>query len=129
MTSEDYLDMLVFILVCYLWEVVFEYESKPMSEELFGPEEDSKSTIKFLVNVIHDINFNIFHLDYLLAAVTFVIWTRYILMLRLSDTFGHVLIMIYEMLKTIILFQIIFFLVLITFSCIATLTLTYMENY
>ena len=41
LVNADYLDLLVFILVCYLWEVVIEYENKPISEILFGPEEDS----------------------------------------------------------------------------------------
>ena len=50
-------------------------------------------------------------------------------MLRLSQTFGHLLIIIQEMFKTIVVFLFIFMLVLVTFSCMATLTLTSLENY
>ena len=74
--------------------MVVEYESKPVEETLFGPDEDQKSSVRFSVNVIHDINQDIFHLDYLLAFVTFVIWIRSINMLRLLQTFGHLLIII-----------------------------------
>lgn len=40
LANADYLDLIVFFLVCYLWEVVVEYENKPVGETLFGPDED-----------------------------------------------------------------------------------------
>ena len=48
-------------------------------------------------NVIYDITKDIFHLDYLMAAVTAPLWLRSNMMLRLTETFGPLLVMIFEM--------------------------------
>ena len=72
---------------------------------------------------------DIFHLDYLLAAVTAVLWFRANMMLRLTETFGPLLVMIYRMALLVIVFLFIYLLGLLTFACVATLTLTSNPNY
>ena len=79
--------------------------------------------------MIYDITHDIFHLDYLMAALTAILWIRANMMLRLTETFGPLLVMIYRMIKLVIVFLFIYMLGLITFSCVATLTLTSNPNF
>ena len=80
-------------------------------------------------NVIYDITKDIFHLDYLMAAVTATLWLRSNMMLRLTETFGPLLVMIFEMGKLVIVFLFIYMLGLLTFSCVAALTLSVNPNF
>ena len=128
-TVSDILDICIFLAVCYLWSVVQAYDHSEVSEELFGPEEDSRSEIKFVASVIYDIVNDIFHLDYLLAAVTALLWMRCIILLRLTETFGPMLVMIYRMMVIVLTFLFIYFLGILTLSCIATLTLNSNPNF
>ena len=129
MTTADYLDISLFLMVAYVWYVIELYMHTDIKEELFGPEDDSKPEIKFVDNVIYDIVYDIFHLDYLLAAVTAVLWLRANLMLRLTETFGPLLVMIYRMALLVVVFLFIYLLGLLTFACVATLTLTSNPNF
>ena len=101
----------------------------PIKEELFGPEEDSKSEIRFVDNVIYDITNDIFHLDYLMAAVTAAMWLRCCILLRLTETFGPLLSMIVKMFIIFIQFFIIYALGIVVFSSVATLTLSSNPNF
>lgn len=49
-------------------------------------------------NIIYDIENNIFHTDYLLAAITAMFWFRTIMLLQLSAYFGPIIAMIWAML-------------------------------
>ena len=129
LTNADLLDILVFIMIVWIWETVTVYENTDIKEELFGPEEDSNPEVKFVDNVIYDIVNDIFHLDYLMAAVTAVLWIRSIVLLRLTETFGPMLVMIYRMFLIVLVFLFIYFLGILTFSCIAALTLTTNPNF
>ena len=80
-------------------------------------------------NVVFNILDDTFHLDYLMAALTAVFWIRCILLLRLSETFGPNIVMIGAMLKIMAVFFVIFVLGLITFSSIASLTLSESANF
>lgn len=80
-------------------------------------------------NVIYDITHDIFHLDYLMAAVTAILWLRFNLMLRVSETFGPLLVMIYRMAELVIVFLFVYLLGLLTFACVAALTLTENPNF
>ena len=128
-TSADYLDIFVFLMVAWVWETIEVYSHSDIKEELFGPEEDSKPTIRFVDNVIYDITNDIFHLDYLMAAVTAILWIRCNMMLRLTETFGPLLVMIWKMAQLVVVFLFIYMLGLLTFACVATLTLTSNENF
>ena len=116
-------------MVGWVWEVIEVYMHTDIKEELFGPEEDSKPEIKFVDNVIYDIVHDIFHLDYLMAAITAILWFRSNMMLRLTETFGPLLVMIYRMALLVIVFLFIFLLGLLTFACVATLTLSANPNF
>ena len=79
--------------------------------------------------MIYDITNDIFHLDYLMAVVTATLWIRCIFLLRLTESSGPMLVMIYEMLVLSAIFLFVYFIGIITFSCIATLTLTTNPNF
>ena len=80
-----------------------------------------------------NISFNIiddtFHFDYLMAAITAIFWLRVIVLLRLSETFGPLLVMIVAMFKIMLTFFVIYFLGLLTFASVATLTLSESTNF
>ena len=64
-----------------------------------------------------------------MAAITAAFWIRCIVILRLSETFGPLLVMVVAMLKIMLTFFVIFFLGLLTFSSVATLTLAESVNF
>lgn len=129
LTVSDYLDIFVFLMVVWTWETIEVYINSDLKEELFGPEEDKLPNIKFVGNVIYDIVNEIFHLDYLLAAVTAILWIRFNMMLRVTELFGPLLVMIYRMAQLVVIFLFIYLLGLLTFACVATLTLTDNPNF
>ena len=96
---------------------------------MFGPEEDKSNEIRLIDNIFYDIENDIFHLDYLFGAITALLWIRCILLLRLTLTFGPMLVMIYRMILIVATFLIIYFLGLVAFACVATMTLQPLENY
>ena len=78
-------------------------------------------------NIILDIENNIFNIEFLLAAITALFWFRCLLLLRLSQSFGPLLEIIYAMLVVFSQFIILFIIELVTFSSIASLTMS--ENH
>ena len=126
-TLSDIIDLTLTVMVFSLWVVVLDYESLDLNEPLFGPEEDKQTAIRFAGNVIYDITNDIFHLDYLVAFVTAAFWFRCIILLRLTETFGPMLVMIWRMLTIVFSFLLIYILGLLTFASIATLTLHEIE--
>lgn len=78
-------------------------------------------------NIISDIENNIFNIEFLLAAITALFWFRCLLLLRLSQSFGPLLEIIYAMLVVFSQFIILFIIELVTFSSIASLTMS--ENH
>jgi len=105
------------------------YATSDLKAPFFSPEEDKIEEIKFIGNVIYDITNDIFHVDYLMAAVTAVLWVRCIILLRLTESFGPLLVMIYRMAQLVGTFMIIYLLGLLTFASIATLTLHENPNF
>jgi hypothetical protein len=96
-TTANFVDMSIFILAIVMWTVVDYYKGKELKVEMFGTELDKEPDVKFLGNVIYDISMDIFHLDYLMAAITAALWFRCIILLRLTESFGPLLTMIYRM--------------------------------
>ena len=128
-TITDSLDFIIFVLVTWFWVIVEGYETTDLKEPFFSPEEDKIQAIKFIGNVIYEIYNDIFHADYLLAAITAALWLRCIILLRLTETFGPLLIMIYRMAQLVASFFVIYMLGLLSFSCVATLTLHENRNF
>ena len=128
-TTADYLDIFIFLMVVWVWETIEVYMHTDIKSELFGPEEDSKPTIRFVANVIYDITNDIFHLDYLMAAITAVLWVRCNMMLRSTEFFGPLLVMIWKMAKLVAQFLVIYLLGLLTFACVGTLTMSSNDNF
>jgi len=80
-------------------------------------------------SIIFDIVNNTFHMDYLLAAITALLWFRCIMLLRLSEAFGPLIEMIFAMVLIFTQFMFLYALELIVFSCLAALTLTNNPNF
>lgn len=129
LTVSDYFDLLLFGLTVWAWIVVENFRNTPLTQPLFGPEKDTVRSIQFLTNVMDNSMADTFHLDYLMAAITALLWYRANLQLRLTETFGPLLVMIYSMVKLVIVFLFVYLLGLLTFACVATLTLTSNENF
>jgi len=121
-TTANLVDLSIFVLSVVMWNTVSYYRRKELKVEMFGTELDKDPEVKFLGNVIYDISMNIFHLDYLMAAITAALWFRCIILLRLTESFGPLLVMIHRMLMIVAKFLIIYLLGLLTLASIATLT-------
>lgn len=128
-TVSDILDFTIVGVVIFLWFIVLKYESDDIKYNLFSPEEDSTTSVKFMGNISFNIIDDTFHFDYLMAALTALYWFRCIVLLRLSETFGPLLVMIVVMVKVMLSFFVIYFLGLLTFSCVGTLTLAESANF
>lgn len=76
-----------------------------------------------------DIEDQSFRFDYLIAFLTGLFWVRCIMLLRLTESFGPLLVMVYSMVLIVLKFLIIYVVGLITFSALATLTLAANPNF
>lgn len=94
-TPANMVDMGVFILSVTLLVTVEFYKQKELPILMFGAKEDKEPAVRFLANVVFDITSDTFHLDYLMAAVTAALWFRCIILLRLTQAFGPLLVMIH----------------------------------
>lgn len=102
---------------------------RAIKEPLFGGEEDLTYEAKVLGNIVLDIMDDTFHYDYLLAAITSLLWVRVVLLLSLTEFFGPTLVMIWRMAKVISKFLLLFLLMLVTYGAIATLTIGYLDEF
>ena len=80
-------------------------------------------------NIIYDIENDIFHMDYFLAVITSLFWLRCLLLLKLSETFGPLLEMIFAMFLVFSQFIVLYILELLTLSCIAALVIQENPNF
>ena len=128
-TTADIIDFTIFVLVAIWYESYTIYSSKELDFPLFGPEEDSIFEVRLMRSIIYDIENDIFHMDFLLAAITALLWFRCILLLKLSEQFGPLLAMIYAMLLIFTRFIVLYVIELVTFSCISALTMSENPNF
>ena len=128
-SSSNVIDMTIFGLVVFWWQAFEVYSNSHLDFPLFGEPEDSIYEISLMRSIIYDIEYDIFHTDYLLAAITALFWFRCIVLLRLSEYFGPIIEMIYAMLILFVQFMILYVLELVTFSCIAALTISENPNF
>lgn len=123
-TGSNITDLVIVTLVITTRCITFYYDNKELSESLFNETEDNLVHVKFMGNMIDDIKEDRFHFDYLMASFTAVLWFRVIVMLRLTEQFGPLTTMIANMVVIVIKFLIIYIVGIITFSSVATLTLS-----
>ena len=90
---------------------------------------DNDREIKLMLSIIDDLRKDVFHMDYLLAAITALLWFRCIMLLRLSEVFGPLLEMIYAMVVIFMQFMLLYILELVVFASIAGLTLSDMSDF
>ena len=122
-------DLTIFSLVLWLWAVLMDYKERRLGFGLFGEPEDSMVEVRLMRNIIFDIENDIFHTDYLFAAITGLFWFRCIMLLRLSKYFGPIIEMIYALMLLFFQFIILYGLELIVFSSIAALSIAENPNF
>lgn len=101
-TTANIIDLASVILVTVCWFVTNLYNTRDLEEHLFTPEEDQLIHVKFFGNMIDDIKNDEFRYDYLLAAVTAALWVRCLVLLRLTESFGPLIVMIWNMIKIVL---------------------------
>jgi hypothetical protein len=70
-----------------------------------------------------------FHFDFLLAALAFLFWIRFMSMLQLTATFGPIIRICFKMLYDMATFFCIFFLQITAFACVGVLTFGEIPEY
>jgi len=123
-TAANFIDFCSFSLILAVWYFTNLYNTRDLREPFFTPEEDQVKFVKFFGNMTDDIMTDEFRYDYLLAAATAALWIRCLVLLRLTESFGPLLVMIWNMVKIVTQFIILYGIGLITFGAVATLTLT-----
>jgi len=129
LSPADLIDLVIFGLSMIWLDKLITYQNQELEFPLFGEEVDSDEEIKLMLSIIHDIRDDTFHMDYLLAAITALLWFRCIMLLRLSEVFGPLIEMIFAMMVIFMQFTLLFALELIVFSSVAALTLTNLPDF
>ena len=127
-TSANLVDLTIVGLTIWMWETILVYEGD-IKRELFNEVEDKGYEIRFMANIVFDIIDDIFHFDYLMATITAFLWFRVIIILKLTSTFGPLVVMIYRMTLIIVQFFLLLIVGLITFASIATMTLSEIDAF
>ena len=127
-TAANLTDLIIVALTAWMWEAILVYEGD-IKRELFNAEEDKGYEIRFMANIIFDVIDDIFHFDFLMATITAFLWFRIIVLLKLTETFGPLVVMIYRMTLIILQFFVLLIVGLITFASIATMTLSEIDAF
>ena len=103
-TVANVIDISIVVLMAIAYEMAEYYRARDLRRPLFGKKEDSLPEIKFFGNILEDIVDDNFHFDYLIAAVTALLWFRVCMMMRLTEFFGPSIVMVWHMM--IIIFKV-----------------------
>ena len=128
-TSANYVDLICFLLTATFWVVTNIYDERDMRYPIFGDPYDQLKEVKFVGNAVQDIIDEKFHFDFLVAAITAVLWVRVVMLLRLTSTFGPTIVMIASMVTIVLRFLVLYILGIFTFACIGTLTLVELDAF
>ena len=82
-----------------------------------------------MANVVYDVIDDEFHFDYLMAGITAILWFRVIVLMKLTESFGPLVVMIFRMTLIILQFLLLLSIGLITFASIATMTLSELDAF
>ena len=123
-TIANFIDITIVIIVAVMWFMASYYETRDITEPLFGDAEDQEVHVRLVGNIMADMESGVFHFDYLMAFVTACLWARCMILLRLTEQFGPLLVMIWNMVLIIAKFLFLYLINLIAFGAIATLTLS-----
>ena len=82
-----------------------------------------------MVNMFEDMRTGAFNYDYMLGAFTAAIWIRCIILLQLTESFGPLIVMIANMIVIVLKFLVLYLLGVLTFACVALLTLSELPAY
>ena len=82
-----------------------------------------------MLNIIHVSHEGIYRIDALLALIGFLIWLRLFFCFRVSQTFGPMFRILYSMVQDLIKFIIIWFVIIIMFSCVGILAFGELETF
>ena len=79
--------------------------------------------------LLEDMRTGEFHFDWLLAITTFLFWMRLLVMLRLTSTFGPLIVIMVQMTKDLSIFFVLLAIELIAFSCVGLLSFGSLPEY
>ena len=109
------------IMLCMtIWFIIYEKYWYTTNDGL-GLQENPTREQMFLDEVITNIDNHSFYFDYLLAATVTVYWFRFLLMLKLTQTFGPTIEIIFKMAADMVIFFGIWVLTIITLASIGML--------
>lgn len=76
----------------------------------------------FIMNIMHLIDKNGYRFDFLLASIAFLTWVKTIFQFRVTQAFGPMFKIIYQMVLDLVNFLVIWQMVIFAFSCVSMLT-------
>ena len=127
MRVTSLIDLIIFGCVLF-WGYKF-YEFKADDNEGFSLNCPGNPYHRFMQKMLEENKSGHFHFDYLLALIVFAFWIRFLLMLNLTRTFGPLIKVIGAMIKDLIIFLALFFIILIAFSYIGVLAFGSIPQY
>ena len=128
-TVATLVDLVACGMAVMIWVVTYYYEDKHIGFFLFSEEADTRPEVRYMVNMFEDMRSGAFNYDYMLGAFTAAIWLRCIIILQLTESFGPLIVMIANMIVIVLKFLVLYLLGVLTFSCIALLTLSELPAY
>ena len=123
------IDLVAVGMAIMIWSVTLYYEQKDMGFFLFNEEADKRAEVRYMVNMFEDMRTGAFNYDYMLGAFTAAIWIRCIILLQLTESFGPLIVMIANMIVIVLKFLVLYLLGVLTFACVALLTLSELPAY
>ena len=82
-TIANLIDLSIVLQVLIMLGMTRYYEQREIPMDLFTKEDDMNPSIRFVANMMADIEADVFRFDYLLAAGTATLWIRCVILLRL----------------------------------------------
>ena len=82
-TIANLIDLSIVLQVLIMLGMTRYYEQREIPMDLFTKEDDMNPSIRFVANMMADIEADVFRFDYLLAAGTATLWIRCVILMRL----------------------------------------------
>lgn len=120
----------IFVTQIIYWVDYFELCKEPYEGNKYVlPKVTYTSNQIYMLNIIYVSHEGIYRIDALLALIGFLIWLRLFFCFRVSQTFGPMFRILYSMVQDLIKFIIIWFVIIIMFSCVGILAFGELETF
>lgn len=128
--STVLIEFVIFVTQIIYWYDYFLFSGEPYEgNKYIQPQIDYNSNQMYMVNIIYVSHEGIYRIDALLALIGFLIWLRLFFCFRISQTFGPMFRILYSMVQDLIKFIIIWFVIIIMFSCVGILAFGELETF